>query len=462
MDNYYNSKEFKEVLGKYESLQDDDDALSVLGTDDFSDIAQYYHEKGDDKKALHVIDTALNIYPGSVGPMSFLSRFALLEEQDIDKAKKIADGIADKEDPDYFLLNAEIMIVDGKADEADAFLDDAYANFYGDDYYDDMPLDVAILFSDYEEMDYAEKWLKLSDEGDEPDYKLVKAKILLSRDKIDEGEKIINELINSDPYSTTYWNVLAAAQAMDDKVEDSITSSDYALAIDPNDRDALLNKASSLEWIGNYTTAEQLYRRYTKLEPNKIVGYIDLAFVLLAQERMQEALGYFKKALAVVNNMPKSSWKTKVDIIFQMSYIENYLDHFSKAHEYLDQIADLFKDNLGSDLDEMGRHLADVDCAQGHICLEEEKIDAALDWFDQAVNDSDGSPRIYSKIARSAYESGYVQYAYNILHELIYNQGEDEPLGLSCLVECCKHLGKAEEQKWAEAKLAEQKKSQEK
>ena len=460
MDNYYKSKEFKEILEQYENLHDSEQTL--LSSEDYSDIAQYYHEQADDKKALEAIHVALSLYPGSVGPTSFLARYALLEEHDVDKASNIADGITDKNDPDYVLLMAEIMIVDGRADEADSYLDEAYDFFYDDDYYDDMPLDVAVLFTDYDEVEYADKWLQRSDETDEIDYIVTKAKILAGQGKINESEELINKLINADPYSTEYWDLLAVVQSMGGKTSDSITSSDYALAIDPDDRDALLNKAKGLMSLENYSEAEKLFRKYAKLEPNKLNSYTLIAFSLMAQNRPQEALLYFEKALEICEKEPKAyQWGDMVDVIYQMAYLENTLSHFSKSRELLNRIAEIEKDNLSDNLDELGRRLAEVDCGQGCLCLEENKLDEAIDWFDQAVNDSNGDPHIYSRIAGAAYESGFVQYAYNILHELLFNIGVEEPLGMKYLALCCKHLGKEDELKCIEEKIEKNKKSQE-
>lgn len=454
MDNYYKSKEFKEILAQYESLPDDTSSLSQLATDDICDIAQYYHEKRDDKKALKIVNDALEIYPGSVGPTSFLSRYAMLEEHDISKAAAIADTIADKNDPDYILLEAEIMIVDGRADEADDYLEEAYGQFYDDEYYDDMPLDVAILFSDYAESGYAEKWLKRSDETDEPDYKEVKAKILTDNGEFDEAQSLIEELINGDPYSSEYWDLLAEVQMLQGKTSDSITSSDYALAIDPDDRNALMSKANGMMSLENFQEAERLFRRYAELDPEKDASYNMIALSLMAQDRLQEAVQFFIKALEKNRAMPGHTWMSTVDLLYQLAFLENSLEHFGKVHDYLDRIAELIKDNLSSDLDMMGSRLAEIDCAQGHVCLEEDKIDEALEWFDQAVNDSNGKPSIYIKIAASSYESGYVQYAYNILHELMYNLGNDDELGFHYLALCCKHLGKETEQEWAEEQFA--------
>ena len=56
MDRYYKSKEFKAILAKYENA---DKPNAVLSTDEYADIAQFYHEAGDDDKALQAARTAV-------------------------------------------------------------------------------------------------------------------------------------------------------------------------------------------------------------------------------------------------------------------------------------------------------------------------------------------------------------------------------------------------------------------
>lgn len=451
MDNYYKSNEFKRVLAQYENLDEDERAL--LSTGDYSDIAQYYHNLGNDDKALEAIKTALSVYPGSTGPLSFLSRYALFEEQDSKKARNIAESIDDKMDPDYILLTAEIMLNEGRVDEADAYLHDAYKQFYGDDYYDDMSLDIAILFADYGELEISEEWLQLSDETDENDYIETEARILIGKKEYAKAESLINELINNEPYSPDYWNLLATAQAQDGHVNESITSSDYALAIDPDNSDALLQKGNGMMILENYPEAEKLFRKYLEKEPKRDTGYMMIGLVLTAEDQPQEALTYFSKALAANEKGVKNQWRNRIEIYFQMSTVENYLEHYNIVHDYLEKIADIYREHTSDDVDELGISLAEIDCAHGHVCLEEEKIDEALDWFDQAVTESNGDTGIYCKIAATAYECGYVEYAYNILHELLFNNGEENDLGYKYLVSCCKFLGKNEEEKWAQDKL---------
>ena len=58
MDRYYKSKEFKAILAKYENA---DKPNAVLSTDEYADIAQFYHEAGDDDKALQAARTAVHL-----------------------------------------------------------------------------------------------------------------------------------------------------------------------------------------------------------------------------------------------------------------------------------------------------------------------------------------------------------------------------------------------------------------
>lgn len=452
MDSYYKSNKFKEVLKRYEDFLENDD-LGMLTTEDFADVAQYYHEQHDDPKALEAVDKSLEVFPGSVAPLAFKSRYALLEEQDAAKADSIAELIDDKNDPDYYLLKAEIMIVDGRVEEADDYLENAYHDFYDDDYYDDMPLDVASLFIDYEATDYADKWLQRSDETDEDDYLDVKARILIANNKLEEGKKIVDDLLYRDPYSTEYWNLLAASNLFGENFSDAITASDYALAIDPLNGDAILNKANGMLGLENADQATSLFKRYTQLEPHADTGYLMVGLTLLGQDRYQEAKTWLEKALKVNTSSKRPQWQNRTEILFQLAFIENYLCHYAKAHEYLDGLADVYKDKFSSDLNEMGQKLADVDCAQGHICLEEEDLEKAADWFEQAVSDSNNSPKIFIRIAVSAFEFGYVQYSYEILHQVVYQENFDDEKGLQCLSSCCKILKKDDERRWAEDKL---------
>lgn len=451
MDRYYKSKEFKAILAKYENA---DKPNAVLSTDEYADIAQFYHEAGDDDKALQAARTAVEIYPGSVAPLSFLARYEILENRNSKKANEIAEQITDKDDPDYHLLIAEIMLADKKIKDADDYLERTWNGFYGDDYYDDMPLDVAVLFADYGELWLAEKWLNRSDETEETDYQTVKAKVLINNKKFAEGEKLIDKLINDDPYSGEYWNLMAILQIEDGKASDAVTSADYALAIDPNDLGALMNKGKAFGELGNLRGAEKCYKKYISLEPNDPQIYKMLSGILVSENRIVEAYKAIVRAMDLENvRNDGQGWRRKRDIIDHMVSFGEALNNFDEAHKLLDILADVYKETFGIYPGLPEHYYSDVDCMRAHVFMIQGLPEQAINCYERAIAEAKKNQDIYIRVAKEAYDLGLVEYAYKKLQELKDQNVAKRPEFYKCLIKCCKKLNKNEELQWAEEEL---------
>ena len=112
LDNYYRSDKFKRILHEYEEYVKSG-IVSFLNSEELTDVAEYYHLKGDVEKAYQAANYALDIFPGSTSPLAFLSRLALLVENDLQKAEELADEIVEKTDFEFIYLKAEILIVKG-------------------------------------------------------------------------------------------------------------------------------------------------------------------------------------------------------------------------------------------------------------------------------------------------------------------------------------------------------------
>ena len=252
MDNnkkYFDSPEFGRLLQRYErSLQMGKD--EYFESDELSDIAEYYYDKKDKPKAEYVLDYAMHLHPGAVLPLVFKARIALIDEKNIEKARYYTSLISDAYDIDCLYLKAEIMIAEDKPEEANSFLRNAMDNIDEDDV-PDFVLDVATIFIDYGLPDISAEWLAMSDEDDLQDYREIKARIAFAKGDYEQSEQLFEQLLDEDPYSGRYWNSLASTQFMGNRINDSITSSEYSIAINPNDEEALLNKANGLFSLGN-------------------------------------------------------------------------------------------------------------------------------------------------------------------------------------------------------------------
>lgn len=427
-DEYFDSREFKEILAKYEDARRKHTDV-YLEPDELTDIAEYYYDRGDRRLAVDILDHAIDMFPGAAMPLVFRGRTALLDEHDIAKAKDYARRIDDKYNLDYIYLEAEILIMEGKEEQADNYLHDRMDHIDEDDV-PDYVLDVATIFADYNFTDKAQAWLSLSDEPDLTDYKELEGRIAYGKGNYEKSERIFEKLIDEDPYSNNFWNSLASTQFMRNRISDSITSSEFSIAIDPNDDEAILNKANGLFSLGNYEEALRYYRRFTELCPDEDSGYIYQGNTLLNLNRPQEAEQMFRKAEQVAGDTSENL----CEIYQELAYTLSYLGRTSEALAYCDKA--IKRDNGD-------RNEAYV--MRGHILLERNRVEEAQECFSLALKASGHSPEIYLRIAISIFDCGYTSIAYKMLKSLRQSHITDEEDGLAYMAYCCLQLGHHDE-----------------
>lgn len=426
-DNYFDSKEFKRILTEYESSKKTGSPV-FLDSEEYTDIAEYYHMKGQLPQAIEAIDYAISIYPGSTAPLIFKARMALLKEDDVKKAEEIVEKIEDKTDLDYYYICAEIMIVEDRVAEADDYLNARYEEIDEEDM-QDYVLDVATLYADYDLMNNAYDWLQRYDDDSLAEYRELLGRILLGMGRYAESERLFNELIDENPFSSHYWNYLASSQLMADRIQDSIASSEYSIAINPDNEEALMNKANGLYSLGNYEEALEFYGRYSQRCPNDETGEMFQGICLLCLNRMEEALEHLKKAEKVARHDSPNLHEIYQELAFTLSRL-GYLD---SALAYVDKT-----DRIDCDHNEMM-------VLRGHLLLEHGRLAEAQACFANAVSESGSSPHIFLRIAISVFDNGYTQLAYRMLSILKRSTGNKLTEGYSYLAACCKELGKREE-----------------
>ena len=158
-EDYFNSEEFKELLENYEAAMQVGEQ-PFLDADDLVDLADYYNFTGEGDKAVEAIDHALELYPEATLPNVFKARQALTEG-DFETARRYADTIGDKDDPDYHYLTVEIMVAEGHIEKADLYLR-RYAKSVDEDEWEDFVKDCANLYVDYGINDKAYQWMMRS------------------------------------------------------------------------------------------------------------------------------------------------------------------------------------------------------------------------------------------------------------------------------------------------------------
>lgn len=426
---YFDSKEFKELLRQYETMRQGG-VSAYLDSEQLTDIAEYYHSRGMLDEAVSAAQYAIDIFAGATAPLVFMARKALTHDKDIAQAQAYADQIDDKSDLDYYYIQAEIMLNRGEYEEADRYLHECYDTLDDDLDRSDFVLDIATLYADYERMDEAHAWLKQSDETDSNDYQEALGRILLSKGDYAESERIFTHLIDENPFSAFYWNQLSASQLMQNNIQDAITSSEYAIAINPSDEEALLNKANGLLMLYNYPEALKYYRQYTEMHPDETVGELYQGICLFNMSQFDASIAHLQ---AAERNYQGENAQYALEICQETAFALSRVGRLDEALGYVQKT-----ELLDCNHDEMM-------VLRGHLYLEHQRIDEAQACFQQAINDSGSSPDILLRIAISIYDNDYIQLAYKILHSLLDTAGDDRHDGYSYLAACAHELGYEEE-----------------
>ena len=426
---YFKSEEFQDILESYEASINAG-SNPFMDADDLVDLADYYSWQGFDDKAEAAIDYALELYPSSTLPNVFKARKAL-SEGDYTQAEFYRDEIENHDDPDYHYLVAEIMIAQGDIEGADDYLRE-YGKSVEPDEYEDFVRDCANLYIDYNQSEKAYEWMMRSRGDESDDFKELMGRTLFGLGKYKDSERIFNELIDQHPFSKHYWNALASAQFMNEEYSNAITSSEYAIAIDPNDPDAVSSKASGLLRLGNYEEAQKYYQKYCELVPDDEFGFLHQGVCLVNMNRNEEALPVLRMALAVA---PKDS-QFLVQIYQELAFCYGALHQVGQAIRMLDKTLKLDCDHV------------DILVVKGHILLQNDKIAEAEECFKQAILQSNNAPNVLLRIIVSLYDNRYLNACYQMLvkfFQLVRDYYPDYKSGNAYMALCCYDMGNTEE-----------------
>ena len=248
-DDYFDSAEFSKLLNAYETSVNAGEPV-FMDADELTDIADYYQYTGRTDEAEKAISLALSLSPGAIAPLTYRIHEAIFKG-DNQKARLLLDQIIETSEPDYIYDKAEILISEGKIDEANQYLTEQLELISSDER-QDFIIDVVNIFSEWGQPGKAMEWITKGNSEDTPSYKELMGRTLFEMGKFKESQNIFNELVDAYPFSNRYWTALASAQYMSEDYSDSVQSSEYAIAIDPNDPAAMLTKANGLIKLENF------------------------------------------------------------------------------------------------------------------------------------------------------------------------------------------------------------------
>ncbi|MBR2234431.1 MAG: tetratricopeptide repeat protein [Prevotella sp.] len=420
-DEYFDSEEFRELLTEYEESMNAGMPV-FMDADELSDIADYYQQQERYDDALTAVDMALERDPGAIGPLTYKIHEALWAGN-IDEAKGYLEQISDTDDPDYVYDKAEIMLAEEKPDEANQYLHDELKNVPADEY-QDYVIDVANIFADYNYPEEAMQWMSRAKQEDSPEFKELKARTLFGLGKYQDSEKLWGELIDANPFSKHYWNALASTQFMSENYSASVESSEFAIAIDPDDPDGLLSKATALFRLNNYEEALKYFERYSEHVPDDEFGLMNQGTCLINLGRNDEAIAKLNEAIFVAP--PDSEYLS--DIYQELSFAYSEEGNDEKALQMLDKA------------DEHDSDKVQTLVVRGHIMLASGQVRRAEGFFRKAVVQSDTPNETLLRIIVSIYDNHFLEAAYTLFRKFFQIIPDDFGQGYAYMALVCHDL----------------------
>ncbi len=425
-DDYFNSKSFRCLLEKFRKSEQNM-IHSIFDPEEYVDLAEYFYNNNQKSKGYKIIDLALQIYPGALSPLLFKARVELLDNNNPVRAAWYVEQIEDKSDLEYIYIKGEIMVAQKQIEEADNYYEQHYITLDAEEksYYE---IDISNIFFDYEVIDKGLKWFARCSNKQLLEYMELEAKVEMIKGNFKSSQKLYNKLIDNNPFNIQYWNSLASSQFFNDEIEEAISSSEYSIAINPDNAAALLNKANGLYKLGNYEEALKYYIRYNRINTADESGEILIGLCYLLLEKFEDAISFLSKAaMHCEKNSPNL-----VDIYKDLSYAMCRLGRIDEGLAMLDK------------MDEIVKNPNDLLVNKGIILIGCGHFDKAKKYFVKALKQSNYDRNIFLKIAITVYESGDPTLAYRMF-TTVYKQNEHWYKGYAFYAACCHDLNKKEE-----------------
>lgn len=321
---YILSTEFKELLKRFEDSRDTG-KQEFFDVDELIDIAEYYNIQKDLTRTIETAEYCIEQYPDDQMAIYMLARLSLSEYKDADRAESYLSKIDKFSDTvEATLLKAEIQLVRGNINDAISLLKEEYTeiqestsddsfSLYGDTCYDEdegdvskdtleeFPLEAAMLLCDYGQFSCAEEWMNMHKAAPKEmlfEYWETWGRIFHATGRLKEAINAFNLAIDDDAYSVITWIQLCDAQFQLALTDDVLQSTEYILALSPDNEDGLAYKGYCMMEKARYDEAMACFDKLEELLPKDTRTLIFKASILLrqegdtqlAQEKMLEAL----------------------------------------------------------------------------------------------------------------------------------------------------------------------------
>ena len=338
LSSYFEEPEFKEILAKYEGMVYDHTSI-YFDAEELTDIAEFYASQGREKEAEKAIDFALLLHPSNTDALVFKSRSLCIKGK-LNEAYQVMDLIEDTSDREVQFLKADLLIEEGRLEEADEIFQ---ALAKSEDESAEVLIDIALSYMDANQELSSAEWLeKVREKGiNETNSQKFRDVWCDFCTTFNQPEKAINAYqitLDKYPYSINHWIGLAKCYLMMNDVIQAHEAVDFSLAIDENNQEALEVKSFCFLQSENYEEAIVYCQKLMHMTKDKCRMYAFLTKCYLELERTQEALD---NCMEWLENCQKLTGYEKSEIYCYIAMCYCNLNQPENGMKYIDASLDL-------------------------------------------------------------------------------------------------------------------------
>lgn len=444
-----NDAEFDRILSIYQEMQRTGKTI-YLEDYELADLADYYDEKRDDKNLEQVIELSDSMHPDSYEIAYTRGRFLLrhlrLDEvhENIEKMQTFAHNLQTEGDTDYYneviseiyLLKGETALMYDTPRRADKIFRKAIEAVLPKEGKTYIAIWVASIYRQYKLEEYAIKWMEHSSKlipGEQRILELLSS-YYSNRKDVKKAEKILNQLLDSNPYSTYYWILMGDTYLTNDLYEKAVEAYDFALVVDEYDPEALKKKAIACTYLGNYEKGAQILNEYLKYDPNDFDALLISANCLSCSGQVPAAIELLERAIEENDSGKDIPDEYRLNLFRQLVCTYRMNEEFDKAIECTDKAIEI-------GLDKTVFHIM-----KGGIYMRQEMEKEAIQFFNMAVTEATDPTAALYEISNELFFCDKYELCQGILLH-IYETAEKGkfPSTPSMLAYCYLHLRKYDE-----------------
>lgn len=287
-----------DLVNRYEQMLANNESY-YFDVDQFEEIIDYYVEDSKFYKALAVIEYAYTLFPENTNIMlreaQILAGMGHLTRA-LNRLKSLEKF--EPKNEEVLLTMASIYSQLREHPKAIQLFKKAL-EFGGDEYADEIYLEIALEYENMERFDKAIDTLKeallLKPDNEILLYEL--AYCFETTERLAESIEFYQNFIDQFPYNFAAWYNLGNAFQKIEQLEESLDAYDYCIAVQSEFAPAYYNKAHALFKLERYAEAIQVLEESYTIEPPQAPVYCHIGECFEKLNELDKALFYYRKSL---------------------------------------------------------------------------------------------------------------------------------------------------------------------